>query len=357
MAKKKLHKQPTEMTRQMESIAVIYAIFCLIIPAYLTLQSIEAPVEPVYQEDPAAVTDSSVTKDSAKTKQEVRAKNVSPFGYTWSLSLFIFPVLANWTWLLFFFNERSTKDAFWLTIVVLVPIGYILDITWGNLFFNFPNRDAYLGIYLPGYDFEKNVWIQDIPIEEFIFYTSGFMLILTCYLTGDENWHELYNRYKYADEDELKIKEREGIIKNVHYPSLILGIILIVVAVLYKKYGAHEYNEGMPGYFIFIVIVALVPAFLFFNTAEPFINWRAFTGSLFYLLLISILWEATLASPYEWWRYNYDQMMGIVIEPWSDLPIEAAMVWLVISFTTVIVYNTIKIWLLSGKTFRKFFLG
>ena len=340
------------MTRRMEFIAVIYMIAVLIIPVYLTLQSIQTPVKPVFISDSAIVSDATVVKDAHK-----QTGVVSPHGYTWSLSFFVIIIIANWSWVHYFFREKFTEKSFWLTVAILIPIGYILDIVFGNLFFNFPNHHAVLGIHIPGYSFEKEAWIWDLPIEEFIFYTTGFIAILTVYLTCDDNWFELYNRFHYADEHETKIKEREGIIRNAHYPTLIIGAIMIVAAVLYKKYGAHEYNNGFPGYFTFLVVVAMIPSFVLFNTAKELINWRAVSFTIFYILLISILWEATLASPYGWWRYNYDQMMGIVIKPWSGLPIEAAMLWLVVTFTTVIVYNTIKIWLISGKTFRKFFWG
>ena len=338
----------------MDFIAVIYMIAVLMIPAYLTLQSIQVPVQPVFISGSAIVSDSMVAKADHKPEGKV---HISPLGYTRSLSFFIVIIIANWSWIHFFFREKFTEKSFWLSVAVLIPIGFILDIAFGNLFFNFPNQSAILGIHIPGYSFEKGAWIWDLPIEEFIFYTTGFIAILTVYLTCDDNWFELYNRFHYAEENEVKISEIEGIIKHAHYPSLIVGAILIVAAVLYKKYGAHEYNNGFPGYFTFLVVVAMIPSFVLFNTAKELINWRAVSFTIFYILLISILWEATLASPYGWWRYNYDQMMGIVIKPWSRLPIEAALLWLVVTFTTVIVYNTIKIWLISGKTLRKFFLG
>ena len=133
--------------------------------------------------------------------------------------------------------------------------------------------------------------------------------------------------------------------------------MLVIAAVLYKKFGPHEYHSGFPAYFTFLVAVSVVPSFAFARTAIPFINWRAFSAIFFYILLISMMWEATLASPYGWWRYIYVMMTGLVINAWSDLPIEAAMLWMSVTYTATIVYTVIKLWLYSEKTFRKFFWG
>ena len=64
------------------------------------------------------------------------------------------------------------------------------------------------------------------------------------------------------------------------------------------------------------------------------------------MVLVSLIWEATLAIPYAWWGYHHDMMMGIYISAWHDLPIEAAFLWMVVTYTTIIVYEAIKLWLL-----------
>ena len=60
------------------------------------------------------------------------------------------------------------------------------------------------------------------------------------------------------------------------------------------------------------------------------------------MLLTSLLWEATLASPFGWWRYRETWMMGMHIRAWADLPVEAAILWVAVTYTTTIVYETIK---------------
>ena len=50
-------------------------------------------------------------------------------------------------------------------------------------------------------------------------------------------------------------------------------------------------------------------------------------------------------------------MLGIMIGAWHDLPIEAVLVWLMVTFTTVIIYEAIKIWLNSKKKVKQAFFG
>jgi hypothetical protein len=90
---------------------------------------------------------------------------------------------------------------------------------------------------------------------------------------------------------------------------------------------------------------------------QPFINWRAFSFTCFFMLLLSLLWEVTLALPYGWWGYRATAMMGLTIGAWSHLPIEAVCVWLAVSFTTVIGYEAVKIWLATGTRARAAFFG
>ena len=49
--------------------------------------------------------------------------------------------------------------------------------------------------------------------------------------------------------------------------------------------------------------------------------------TMFFMMLVSMLWEATLALPYGWWNYQRETMTGIFIGAWSGLPIEAIIVW------------------------------
>jgi hypothetical protein len=135
-----------------------------------------------------------------------------------------------------------------------------------------------------------------------------------------------------------------------------VGLALIGAAILYKKLRS-PFPEGFPGYFTVLVAGGLVPSVSFFPTARRFINWRAFSLTLFMILLISMFWEATLAVPYGWWGYRQKEMMGLFIGAWAGLPVEAITVWIAVTYGTTMVYEIVKIWQASGKPARHAFLG
>ena len=89
----------------------------LIIPAVLTLRTVVHPV--VLQ----------ATSD-----------NPTPLGYTWSLLLFIIPIGALGWWFACRPDLQFPRKAFWRTIAVLTPLGFLLDLLFGNAFFVFPNK-------------------------------------------------------------------------------------------------------------------------------------------------------------------------------------------------------------------------
>ena len=215
------------------------------------------------------------------------------------------------------------RKAFWRTIAVLTPLGFLLDLLFGNAFFVFPNKSATLGWEVPGLG-------GAIPIEEFVFYLAGFMLVLLSYIWCDEYWMGEYNVRDYA-----ATTENIPRIVRFHFASVALGVVLIAAAIVYRKF----LSAG------------------FFHSAKPFINWRAFSFTFFLLLLISLLWEATLALPYGWWEYRPTTMMGLHIGAWSGLPIEAVFVWFAVTFTTVITYEVIKIWKALGTRALEAFFG
>src|ERR1700740_2979241 len=73
----------------------------------------------------------------------------TPQGYTWSLLLFVVPIVVIAGWLFPQERIRLPKSAFWKTISILVPLGFALDFFFAHKFFVFPNRYATLGIDAP----------------------------------------------------------------------------------------------------------------------------------------------------------------------------------------------------------------
>ena len=107
-------------------------------------------------------------------------------------------------------------------------------------------------------------------------------------------------------------------------------------------------HEGFPWYFTFLVVASLFPAILLFRSTQRFINWRAVSFTVFWVVVTSLIWEATLASPYGWWGYQPFHMTGLYVDAWFRLPIEAVLLWVSATFTTVVVYETCKV-LISMK--------
>jgi lycopene cyclase domain-containing protein len=270
--------------------------------------------------------------------------NASPYGYTVSLLLFIVPILVIALWFLTHEGVKISKKSFWWTIGLLFPIGAGLDFFFAQYFFVFPNESATLGIKAPALG-------APIPIEEYVFYLTGFLCVLLLYIWLDEYWLAAYSIH--AESAERKQFDR---LLKLHPESIVLAVVLVAGAILYKKHLSNS-PAGFPGYFIFLALTALVPSSALLPSARPVINWRAFSLAAFFVLLVSLIWEATLAIPYGWWNFRDEQMLGIRITAWGDLPIEEVCLWMAVTYATVIVYETVKCWQASEKSIRQVLFG
>lgn len=300
---------------------VLAMIAMVVVPASLTLLTVRTPRSPV---DPSA--------------------DPTPLGYTWSLLLYLVPLLVLAFWFLGHPRYAFQKKAFWTTVAILVPLGVALDLVFGTTFFTFANRGAILGIEVPAVG-------GRIPVEEFVFYTAGFIFVLLLYVWCDEYWVGAYNVPDYAGES-----ANVGRLMRFDPWSLVAGVVLVAAAVAYKRLLAED-PEGFPLYFAYVVAAAVIPSAAFYKSARRFINWRAFSITFFFMLLLSLLWEATLAIPYGWWGYNGRMMTGIFLDAWTELPLEAVVVWLAVTYTTVIIFEVVKVYHASGKKVKDAFLG
>ena len=230
---------------------------------------------------PAAITLHTVRSPGTL---QVLNSNPTPYGYTWSLLLFMVPIAVIAFWFLPAERVEIPRQTLWRTIVVLAPLGFGLDFFFARRFFVFRNVGATLGIGAPPLG-------APVPIEEYIFYFTGLLCVLLIYVWLDEFWLAAYNAPDYPGESK-KISR----LFQFHPTSAVVGLVLIVMAVLYKKMLSPS-PEGFPGYFTVLVIGAFIPAMSFFPTARPFINWRAFSLTLFIIVLGKFAVGATLPGP------------------------------------------------------------
>jgi hypothetical protein len=257
--------------------------------------------------------------------------------------MFLVPILVIGLWLVPREGVRISKRAFVRTIAILFPMGAALDFFFARSFFKFPNPGATLGIRAPALG-------GGVPIEEYVFYLTGFTAILLVYIWLDEYWLAAYgipaNAAERAQFDRLL---------RFHPQSLAWAVALVGAAILYR--WAFVKEPGFPGYFTFLALVALGPSAALLPAAMPVINWRALSLTMFIILLTSLLWEVTLAVPYGWWDFQDAAMLGVRITAWSRLPVEEVSVWIAVTYATVFVYKITRRWQTSGKRIRQALMG
>lgn len=308
-------------------VLIIHFVLCL--PAFLTLRTVDV-VRPVVPLD--------------------LHPNPSPYGYTWSLLLWGIPALAILLHLWRHPGRALPRKAFLWTVLPLFVLGVILDFFFGNLFFTFPNAAASLEIYAPGWDWSTMSVHWNIPIEEFFFYILGDSVALLVYLWCDMFW---LDRYSQAN-DPYEVNE-EGPILRIAWWPVAVGLVVVAAAWAFKVFATPL--PGFPGYFGFLVLVATIPAMLFFTKVWRRVNWRAYLSTALTMFFISMLWECTIAFPYGWWDYRPEMMIGLVIPAWSGLPVEEPLLWLLVTFNAVIVYETARAVLGADSEARTVVLG
>ena len=306
--------------RRDDARTVLVMVAALAVPLVVTLNSVKSPAVLVMTSD-----------------------NPTPYGYTWSLALWVVPLTVLVAWL-----QRSPafhlpRLAFWRTVATLAALGVLLDVALGDAFFEFPNHGATLGINLWGFEVASMSMVQNVPVEELAFYFFGVAFTLVLYLWCDLHWFGLYGR---SLRDHLPPR---GARIRFEPRALLLGLALIGVAFAYKRL-CSSVPDGFPAYFAFLVLVAFVPACMVFPVVRHRVNWRAFSFTALVMFTISTWWEAMIAFPYQWWTYRDEVMIGVFIRAWNGLPIEEPCLWLLVSFTTVLVFEANLLHLLARRS-------
>lgn len=278
-------------------------------------------------------------------------ENPSPYGYTVSLLLFLFPVLVLAALHLQRHKPSVHRRALLWSAGAIASIGFVLDTIFGYTFFTFKNPNATLGLRLPSFDWATMHWVRGyLPVEEFAFYILGALFTIVVYLWANDEWLA-----DYAPDEHRDLAKALPKLVHISWGSLGLWLGLLAFGFVIKRYGPHP--AGFPGYFIFVMTLGFLPTFLFLRAIRGFVNWRAFGFAFGILLLLSLIWEATLGVPYEWWNYNHDQMLGITVLAWSDLPAEAVLLWLVIAWDCIIAFELFRVFFHMDRPVRAALLG
>ena len=216
----------------------------------------------------------------------------------------------------------------------------------------FRKRQGLAGIGQPGATLEVFIWsmdlttltpIQNLPIEEIAFYFFGIAFTLVLYIWADLHWFGLYSSPARA-----RLPPR-GARVRLDPHAVLLGAGLVALAYAYKKL-LSPVPDGFPGYFAFLVAFALVPACSVYRAVRDRINWRAFSFAMLVMFTVSTWWEATVAFPYQWWTYRDEMMIGVFIKAWNGLPVEEPLLWLLVSFTTVLTFEANLLDLLGKRS-------
>lgn len=262
-------------------------------------------------------------------------------GYTWSLLIFGLPIATILAW--FHLTPRRelapVRSAFYTSLLLLVTMGWALNLLFADDFFRYENPDAVLGHHFPwawpSFDGGRFTMQPSIPIEEFIFYGSGFVAMLVIYVWGCEDFFRRYQPPSYGQ----RVRSQRTIFQLSLLPVLVVLILVVAATVTKSLLGP----PGLPGYLIYLLVIPLLTTLLLGRVAVPFINWRAFAFMMVVILGNSVLWEVSLALPQGWWQYREDAMIGLFLRRWHSLPIEAVVVWFLAPFATVVVFEALKV--------------
>jgi hypothetical protein len=277
--------------------------------------------------------------------------NPSPHGYTVSLLLFLFPVLVLGALHLQETKPVDHRRALLWAAGAISLIGFVLDTFFGYAFFYFENSGATLGVRLPAWDWATMHWVPAyLPLEEFAFYVLGALFVITTYLWANDDWLSDYDPNMYRDQ-----AKRVPRLLHISFKSVLVWAAFIGIGLLLKALGPEPH--GFPGYFLFVMTLGFLPTFLFARAIAPFVNWRAFAFAFSILMLVSLIWEATLGVPYNWWNYHDQQMLGLRVLAWSALPLEAVLLWLVIAWDCIIAFELFRVYFHMERPVRDALLG
>lgn len=231
-----------------------------------------------------------------------------------------------------FFHEappasRRRRAFYWATAFILAG-GSALDLAFGRDILVF-GTGPYCGFFL------------GIPYEEFIFYLFGPVAMLLVYFWGDS----YFLKATSPEEKRLKMGLDRFLVQAS--PGIALGGAALLVGGLGLKRLLSPGSGPWPEYYLFLLAAAFLPTIFFYRVVKDLVNWQAMTLTVLYLLVTSIIWEATLGVPLKWWGYQPAAMLGLWVRAWQgslhiSLPIEAVLLWLTVPFSCIFFFEIVS---------------
>lgn len=293
-------------------------------------------------------------------------------GYTYSLVLLFLPLsfLACW----YIRNRdalalRALMGAMMRITAFTALTWVLLDIFFANALFWFPDEKAHMQVtLLPGYSWKgecSTIWTlwrfpacyfpRSIPLEEILFYLGGAALLAMMYMWASEDF---YSEYTLTRREYTEQAKKAGPLVHWNTQLVLIGIAIAIVGILIKKFGWwHPYQDGWPYYLFAELLIVFVPLSALYTRVRSFTNPRAFIFVMLVHIFVSVVWEATLALPFGWWNYRSYAMLGIFVEAWSRLAIEACGLWLSVGWASMFIYESTKIKVVTGKSWREVLFG
>lgn len=261
-----------------------------------------------------------------------------PLTYFWSLAFWFVPTLILLPRFLEYTDPKGRRrSALWVTTVGIVGLGILLDCVFGRAILQFDQTPtaAYIGWFRI-----QSLGVA-VPIEEFLFYAMAPITILLVYAWADEYWLALYS----ARKERAAIQPSDKAIE-LSPGTVALAVVTLAAGVLVFRRNP-EATSWLPPYFTFLVAFALIPPVVLFRKMRRHVNWPAFGVTAMYVLTTSLMWEATLALPRQWWGYRPDAMLGLSVDAWTrdpkwPFPLEAILVWLACPFICILLYEYVK---------------
>jgi hypothetical protein len=180
-------------------------------------------------------------------------------------------------------------------------------------------------------------------------------VVVLLYMWSSEEWFDKYS----TSEGDYKGQSRA--VKRAIQPHallLTLGVVLLVACWVYKKTVPDpEMRPGFPWYATFLILVVVIPNGLLYRAVGRLVNERALLFTMTVAVLVSLLWEVTLARPNLWWDYQYEKTIGMRIYPWNNLPMEAAVLWIAAGWGNITLYEVFRVYFHSERRLPQLMTG